>query len=104
MVKKRADAATERIKKLLIEKYLSAHPDAAIDVYRYNPVSIRIRIIDPAFEGKSIPQRERAVWAVLKQLPDEVQADISVCLLLTPQEQASSLMNLEFEQPSHSRF
>jgi len=103
MVTKRIDDATRQIADLLADRYASDHPRADVDVYRYNPVSIRIRIIDPDFDGKSIPQRERAVWKHLRTLPEDVRADISVCLLITPAEQASSPMNLEFEKPSRSR-
>jgi stress-induced morphogen len=102
MVTKRIDDATQQIKELLADRYLPAHPQADIEVYRYNPVSIRIRIVDTDFEGKSIPQRSRAVWKLLKALPEDVRADISVCLLITPNEQSSSPMNLEFEKPSRS--
>lgn len=103
MVKKRVDAATRQIQELLMDRYVKNHEDADVSVYRYNPVSIRIRIIDPDFSGLSIPQRSKSVWRLLKELPEEVRGDISVCLLLTPDEQPSSPMNLEFENPSRSR-
>ncbi|HEV3085151.1 MAG TPA: hypothetical protein VGY66_35655 [Gemmataceae bacterium] len=46
----RADAIIKKIIDALRE-YEIANPRAQIDVYRQNPVSVRIRIVDPAFKG-----------------------------------------------------
>ncbi len=50
MVTKRVDAASREVQEVLSE-YKQDHPRAIIDVYRYNPVSIRIRVIDVDFAG-----------------------------------------------------
>lgn len=102
-VNARQDAATKRIRQLLEKQHAAKHPKASIDVYRYNPAAIRIRIIDPDFAEKTIAEREQAVWRILEQLPDETFSEITVCLLITPEEQRSSLMNLEFEDPQPTR-
>jgi hypothetical protein len=76
------------------------------DAYRYNSASIRVRVIDEGFEGKSIDERERMVSPLLETLPEETQADIMILLTLTPEETRSfdqkALVNLEFEHPSRS--
>jgi len=78
-----------------------AFPD--VHAYRYNSASIRVRVIDERFRDKSKAERERMVDPVVAQLPDEIQSDITVLLLLAPQETTTSLMNLEFERPTPSR-
>ena len=85
-------------------KYEADHGQSRIDVYRQNPVSVRVRIIDPDFAGQGKPQRSQQVWRCLDQLPDEVQSDISTMLLLTPDETKQSFANVEFEDPVPSKF
>lgn len=77
------------------------------DAYRYNSASIRVRVIDSRFEGKSTEKRDAMVEPLLKQLPKSTQADIINLLTLTPEETSDSLnrkslLNLEFEDPSRS--
>lgn len=90
----------------VIEKIISAlrtyeadHQSARIDLYRQNSVSVRVRIIDAGFRGKSKPQRSQQVWSYLGSLSDEVQGDISTVILLTPEETKMSFANFEFEDP-----
>ena len=77
------------------------------DAYRFNSASIRVRVIDERFEGKSIDEREEMVMPILDELPKKTRDDILLLLTLAPSEQkefnAQSLMNLEFEQPLPSR-
>ena len=77
------------------------------DAYRYNSASIRVRVIDPQFEGKTTEERDSMVEPLLKQLPEETQADIINLLTLSPSEMTStihrkSLLNAEFDDPSRS--
>jgi hypothetical protein len=78
----------------------------ATDAYRYNSASIRVRVIDTRFEGKTTEERDAMVEPLLDQLPPETQADIINLLTLSPNETAhsarKSLANLEFEDPSES--
>lgn len=74
-----------------------------VDAYRYNTASIRIRVIDERFAGKSNPQREILVEPSLAKLPEETQADVTVLLLLAPDEVRDSLANIEFENPTPSQ-
>jgi len=78
-------------------------PGAKTKAYRQNPVSIRVRIIDPAFRGKDRLERETEVWKLLDTLPAEVQAEITLLLVLSPEETATSFANYEFENPIPSR-
>jgi hypothetical protein len=71
-------------------------------VYRYNPASLRVRVLDERFRGRTIPEREQLVRPLLSRLPREIQAEITILLLIAPDEASSSLMNLEFENPSPS--
>lgn len=83
----------------VLRTYEADHPQAQIDLYRQNAVSVRVRIIDPAFAGLSRVERSRKVWRYLDALPDETQADLSTLLLLTPDETKGSFANFEFEDP-----
>ena len=83
----------------VLRKYESDHPDAVIDLYRQNSVSIRVRIVDPAFRGMSKKQRNDLVWNYLDALSEETQGDISMLVLLAPTEVEKSMGNLKFEDP-----
>jgi len=76
------------------------------DAYRYNSASIRVRIIDPRFEGKSDEERDAMVEPILARLPEAVQADIMNLITLFPDETKKSsraaFLNAEFEDPSPS--
>jgi hypothetical protein len=78
-------------------------PPEAIKIYRYNSASIRVRVIDERFLGRSIVDRENEVLPLIRQLPEDIQAQITVLLLLAPSETAESFMNVEFEDPTPSR-
>lgn len=80
--------------------YQAARPGARIHAYRKNPGAIRLRIIDPGFEGLDRAQRQQQIWDVLLQLPEQVQAEINVLLLLTPEESEDSFANMDFEKSS----
>ena len=79
--------------------YEAKHPGARIEAYRYNPYSIRIRIVDAGFEGTGLVARLDYVWEYIETLPEDVQGQMGLCLLMTPEERASSLENLEFDHP-----
>jgi len=91
---------TRKVEKVLRKSFPNT------DAYRYNSASIRVRITDPRFEGKSVAERDKMVEPILEQLPQETQADIMNLLTLYPNETAESskafLANSEFEDPSPS--
>ncbi|MEO6809899.1 MAG: hypothetical protein ABI353_12370 [Isosphaeraceae bacterium] len=79
------------------------------DAYRYNAASIRVRVIDPRFEGLSPENRDAMVEPHLEQLPERTQADIMTLFTFAPSElqQPSKsfrefVQNTEFDDPSPS--
>ena len=97
----RTDSTPEQIRTVL-EEYQRGHPSAEISLYRQNGVSVRIKIVDPEFEGVSKSARHASAWGFLERLPDEIQSDISMLVLLAPGQENQSLANIEFEDPSRS--
>ncbi len=83
--------------------YEAAHPQAEIDLYRQNAVSVRLRIIDPDFAGLGRLERSQRLWSCLDPLPEEVESEISRVLLLTPDEATKSFANFEFDDPIPSQ-
>ena len=93
----------------LVEDVLKRAGFGQVDAYRYNSASIRVRVIDPRFDGLPIEKRDAMVEPVLEQLPERTQADIMTLLTIAPAElqqtpktfrQFSS--NVEFDDPSPS--
>jgi hypothetical protein len=79
------------------------------DAYRYNSASIRVRVIDPRFEGLPQDKRDAMVEPHLEQLPERTQADIMSLFTFAPSELQQTpktlkefLLNTEFEDPSPS--
>src|SRR5207244_950501 len=99
----RPDAFSERILRLLREKYLPRHPKAEFSVFRSSPANVHIRILDPDVRGVDIPERDDMAWEVLDELPDEVVSDISVVLLLPPEDRDAYELSREFDTPTRSR-
>jgi hypothetical protein len=99
---KRPDSILRQIVDAL-RQYEKRHPDAQIEAYRQNSVSVRIRVLNPEFAGKTRAEREEEVWDVLNQLPEEAVAEISLLLLLTPSEAKHSFASLEFDEPIPSK-
>ncbi len=87
----------------ILTEYERTHPQAQIEGRRQNSVSIRLRIIDPDFQGMDRIEREPAIWQLLRKLPEEVFVNITMLLLLTPEEAEHSLASQEFDHPIPSR-
>jgi stress-induced morphogen len=100
---KKEDCYSARIQEAF-GPYREKHPRAIIDAYRYNPACVRVRVIDPDFQGLDRIERDNLIWKVLETLPDDVQSEISMLVLVTPRERKKSGSNLEFEDPTPSRF
>jgi hypothetical protein len=96
------DAQVQQILDILAE-YERAHPQAQIEGHRHSSVSVRLRIIDPDFHGRDRLERESAIWMLLQRLPEEVFVNITMLLLLTPEEAEKSFASQEFEHPIPSR-
>jgi hypothetical protein len=86
-----------------LTEYERIHPLAQIEGRRQNPVSIRLRIIDPDFQGMDRIAREPEIWKLLRKLPEEVFVNITMLLLLTPEEAEHSFASQEFDHPIPSR-
>jgi stress-induced morphogen len=91
---------TRKIENLLLQHfpdYPEGYPPSA---YRYNPGSIRVRVVSNRFSGKELGERDDLVYPILKKnLPEGTWQDITIILLLAPEELKDSLANLEFEHP-----
>ena len=98
-----SDAYLQAVKEA-IERYEKQHPGAEVVVYRQSSVSIRVRIVDPDFAGMNKGDRHNAVWHLLNDLPEDVQSQVSVLLLLAPEETNVSFANYDFEHPLPSGF
>ena len=59
-------------------------------------------MIDPSFRGLEKSERHAKLWKDLEKLPEDIQGDISMLVLLAPEEANRSIANLEFENPSPS--
>lgn len=103
IVRGNADAEVEVLKDAL-DAYEREHSGAEASLYRHNPASIRIRVIDRRFEGMTKSRRHADVWDFLQsKVPDDTLADISLVLTVAPAELRNSLGNLEFDDPIPSR-
>jgi stress-induced morphogen len=83
-----------------LRPYTDAHQSAEVEVFRYSPVSVRVRIIDPDFRGKNRSERHRSVWPLLYPLNEDVLGELTMLLLITPEERTSSSVNRDFEGPT----
>ena len=91
-----------------VEELLRRHFNQA-DSYRYNSASIRVRVIDPQFEGMSREKRDAMVEQYLDLLPPETQRDIVTLFTFSPSELEPTpktfrecMLNTEFDDPSPS--
>lgn len=91
-----------------IDRFLEQHFQQSLS-YRFNSASIRIRVIDPRFEGRSRAERDGMVEPYLDQLPPETKRDILMLITVAPSdlERPPStfkqfMINAEFEHPSPS--
>ncbi len=102
-VQRHGDKALASIRTAL-ERFGADHPGAEVHAYRYNSVSVRIRILYHGFRGLSAEQRENMVWPYLHALDLETQNDISMLLLMTEEELQDPLAfaSREFDHPSPS--
>jgi hypothetical protein len=98
---RRETAETRRIEHALRK----AFPNASVEAYRYNSVSIRVRILESVYKDKNRVEREAMVLPVIRALPQKIQDDITILLLLTPAEhrKRTSMLDLEFDDPMPSK-
>src|SRR5436190_2128972 len=80
-----------------------------VDCYRYNSATIRVRVIDPRFEGMPREKRDAMVEQCLDKLSPETQRDIVTLFTFAPSELERTattfreyMLNTEFDDPSPS--
>ncbi len=80
-------------------RYPGEHPEARVDAY---PTSdgVRPRIVDPAFERQGLRERQAIVLRDLIDPPKDVVNGIGVALPIAPAERETSMLSLEFDDPS----
>jgi hypothetical protein len=101
---KRKDRDVIRLLDVLKQHYLPLHPKADIQAYRYNSASIRVRVIEPTFAHVGLTERDDEIWNILKShLSEDILSQLSLILLIAPNERKTSVMNEEFENPIPSR-
>jgi stress-induced morphogen len=82
------------------EEYEIHHPGAATALYRQNSGSVRVRIIDDRFRGQSKGQRHDYAWGFISdRLDQDSREEVSMLILLTPDEVKSSVINSIFDDP-----
>ncbi len=91
----------------MVEGVLNQGGFQQTDAYRYNSASIRVRVIDPRFEGMPREKRDAMVEEYLDKLPPETQRDIVTLFTFAPSELARKpttfrefMLNTEFDDPS----
>ena len=100
--KTKVDPAVQQVLDVLRREYGTKHPRARIDVYRYCPGMIRVRIIDPDVARIRITRRSDPIDKIIREhLPQEVRKDIWFLIVLAPNETESSAMNMEFDDPTY---
>lgn len=100
-VKKTNDAETDFVR-ARAEHWLQSHGfvSARVDVYRKIPGhSIRVRIVHSRFTDRLIEDRDRMTDGLLSDVPEEIDRDITLVLLLGPEELEADFMNAEFDNP-----
>jgi hypothetical protein len=96
--KTRETARIEELLKVLFPDFPPGYPPQA---YRYNPACIRLRIVSPRFRAKDRVERHDMVTAMLEsRLPKATWWDVSMLVLLSPEDIEESWSNLEFENPT----
>lgn len=96
-----SDQATETVRRLTKDNLRKAGlSKAKVDAYRHGAYSIRLRVIDPAFHNKSVTERDQMTTSLFDGLAQEIDRDVSLVLLLSPQEAKEHFMNEEFEHPT----
>lgn len=96
------DAISEAIA-TVFHVYAETHPHAIIDVLRYSPVSVRVRVVDPDFRGKTRADRHKMLWPHLFAIDEDAREELTMVLLLTPEECETSPANRDFDSDTFAQ-
>jgi len=99
--RKKTDEQTHRIYEALKKAFPSLSAKESEVVYKKDRFSIRVCVIDDRFSNMSIAERIGMVNRAIKHLDSEDQADISMVLVLAPEEldDPTDLMIKKFFEP-----
>ena len=98
-VLQKTDDAVSQTARVLSE-FVKSHENAECVVYRYNPASIRVRIVDPVFHGRSKGERhDYAIPNSAKTARRRARTNLDPSL---PPAGETSLLDLEFQDPMRS--
>lgn len=105
--RKKQDKTTRAIYRALKQAFPGLPDDIGQVVYRYNPVAVRLLVVDDRFAGLGTAARYKLVSEALRHLPESVTGDITMAVMRTPEEMADAarrgdLKYLEFEDPTRS--
>jgi hypothetical protein len=85
-----------------VEKFLRSCGFAEVECYQRKGYDylLRVRVTDIRFQGLSRLERMDLVEKEIEKLPDDLQASITMLVVVTPEERKTSLLSLEFDDPS----
>jgi hypothetical protein len=88
-----------------LNAYERNYPGAEASLYRQNPGSIHVRIVDDRFAGMPRSQRHSEVWGYLNQrFAEDVMCQVATLILVSTREIGSSISSMVFDDPvSESR-
>jgi hypothetical protein len=100
--KKVQNAKTRQIYSLLKARFPELSDKIEDVVYQYIPHAIRVRVISPEFDEVCDEVRQMKFDKALKALPRDIEREISMAFLMTPEEteDPKSLVYREFENPT----
>ena len=80
-----ADAAVDAIRHALAA-YMADHPGSDVELYRADEFDVRIKIVDPGFQGMRRILRHEGVWKYLGSLPAEAAIQAMTVAKIAPGE------------------
>lgn len=82
-----------------LQSYQDSRRNAEIPFYEQNPHSIRICIIDASFRTRPVQDREEEIWWELSDVDDATYGNVTLLVMLGPEEAKDSLLYLGFMHP-----
>lgn len=100
--KTESDDYVDKLKSIL-DEYERAFPGLKAEIYRYNPASIRIRVVGDLYQGMPKSRRHDHAYDFISQRAEsDLMDEISMLLLLPASEMKNNFTSHEFDDPSRS--